>query len=286
MKYQCRECGGARFCKHHNIRYYCKECKGQGVCEHGIQRAGCKECGGTNICGHGNYRYTCRECKGAGFCKHDRLKPYCPDCKGSRICIMPFCTTIVDHKGGMCKTCSPTPSKASRCGEIRMAAQLREWAECEDLPCLYTSWNKQNPEADPNQCGKYRPDFVYAIEDEQRIVILEYDEHAHRHYPLRCELARQGELALGYGGRPVHIIRYNPDALLGCYASQTEREALLLERLQLALEPTRSAFETHLTVEYLFYPPYGDGQSTHVMTFSTVIEYDEWASWSVGQCGQ
>ena len=164
-----------------------------------------------------------------------------------------------------------------------MAAVLRNWAEYGDRPDVYTHWNKQNPEADPMQCGRYRPDFAFLLENEQRVVILEYDEHAHVDYPLRCELARQGELALGYGGRPVHMIRYNPHPIRGCSVSDANREAWLLWRLQLALAPSTNAFDKHLTVEYLFYPPFNDGTPLHVFSFATVIEYDAWASWCVEQ---
>ena len=83
------------------------------------------------------------------------------------------------------------------------------WAS-KDLIPIYTTWNRQNPMADPAQCGKYRPDFVY--ERPSSVVVVEFDENQHKTYALRCELARMAEVSLGYGGCPVHWVRYNPDS--------------------------------------------------------------------------
>ncbi len=47
--------------------------------------------------------------------------------------------------------------------------------------------HKLGPEALPLQCGRYKPDFTWEIEAEQRVVILECDENAHRDYVIRCE---------------------------------------------------------------------------------------------------
>ena len=165
-----------------------------------------------------------------------------------------------------------------------MAAQLKTWVEDGLLP-LSPIWNRQNPDSDPVQCGRYRPDFRY--EQQQRVVVMEYDEGAHSHYSVDCELARQMEIALGFGGCPVHFIRYNPDKVSGVSRpTKKECEALLLSRLQDALADAPSddsRFKHILTVEYLYYYPIPgaicDAAKPHIQTFrfTTVPEYEDWA---------
>ena len=162
-----------------------------------------------------------------------------------------------------------------------MAARLRDWTAAGALPLSYTTWNKQNIEADPVQCGRFRPDFVFEVENEQRVVILEYDEQAHSHYTAACDIKRQGELALGYGGRPLHLIRYNPDGDKRSITN-TIREALLLQHLSAALAPCdHSRFDHHLVIEYLFYPSVPEAIADgHVQTlrFQNIVPaYEEWA---------
>lgn len=52
-----------------------------------------------------------------------------------------------------------------------------------------------------------RPDFVFILVD--RIVIVEVDEDAHRHYNKECEIARITEL-MENDPRPFVLIRFRP----------------------------------------------------------------------------
>ena len=52
------------------------------------------------------------------------------------------------------------------------------------------------------------PDFVFVLQD--RVVILEVDEDAHRYYSRDCEVSRVTELMENIGGRPLYLIRFNP----------------------------------------------------------------------------
>ena len=150
----------------------------------------------------------------------------------------------------------------------------------------WTTWNKQIATADPAQCGRRRPDFLYLIDDEQRVVIVEVDENAHAHYDRRCELTRQAEVASSFGGRPVILIRFNPDALTSepwiKAIPAKVRCALLLECLKQALAPGQSGrFDNHLTVHYLFYPPFDaftEPTPQQTFTFARVQpDYEAWA---------
>jgi hypothetical protein len=186
----------------------------------------------------------------------------------------------------MCKTCSPAPRTNTHVNEVRIAGKLKEWADGQ-LLVEYTAWNRQNPHAEPLQCGRYRPDFLFDILEEQRVVILEVDEDAHRREAARCEFVRPLKLALGFGGAPVHMVRYNPDMLrdasVKTMPERREREALLLQRMQAALAPSQDAdrFGYILTLEFLYYYdiPGSVVAAPYVQTigFATVLEYEEWA---------
>jgi hypothetical protein len=101
------------------------------------------------------------------------------------------------------------------------------------------------------------------------------------------------EIALGFGGCPVHFIRYNPDKVPGVSRpAKKECESLLLSRLQAALADAPSddsRFKHILTVEYLYYYPIPGADTTtpHVQTFgfTTVPEYEDWAL-GVTKCGK
>jgi hypothetical protein len=184
----------------------------------------------------------------------------------------------------MCKTCCPTPRTNTRVNEVRVAGKLKEWSDGQ-LIAEYTTWNRQNPHAEALQCGRFRPDFLWDILEEQRVVILECDEDAHRREAARCEFVRPLKLALGFGGSPVHMIRYNPD-LLTCVKTlpeRREREALLLQRIQAALSPSQddTRFGNILTLDFLYYYdiPGSTVTGPYVQTigFATVTEYEAWA---------
>jgi hypothetical protein len=136
------------------------------------------------------------------------------------------------------------------------------------------------------QCGSFRPDFVWERDIEQRVVLLECDEHAHRVYPAACEFTRPIKIALGYGDRPVHLLRYNPDMLsfVKSMPARKEREQLLLSRMQAALAPAAcddSKFKHILTIEFLYYYdiPGAEATAPHVQTisFATPHAYEVWA---------
>ena len=212
------------------------------------------------------------------------IKYKCRECDGRKLCATPTCTTNVMRAGAYCKTCVPTPSRRSRCTEVRVAAQLEEWVGEGELPHTWTTWNRAIATIDPAQCARRRPDFVWELDDEQRVVILEVDEHAHEAYDRRCELARQGELATSYGGRPLILIRFNPDALTSepwiKLTPARERRLLLLACLKQALAPGQPGrFDNHLTIHYLYYPPLFTEPTAHqTFTFASVQpDYEAWA---------
>ena len=165
-----------------------------------------------------------------------------------------------------------------RAGEREMAEKITRWVDENVLP-FKPFWNRRNAHAEPVQCGIYRPDFVF--EEDAGVVIDEYDEHCHQQYKLRCELIRQGQVSLGYGGRPVHWIRYNPDHF--SIDNQTNlgiqtRDDVHLKQLQLAI--LNPDYDYFIKIDYLFYNPMfgGEGGMIQSFKFRTIQDYEEWVA--------
>ncbi len=101
-------------------------------------------------------------------------------------------------------------------------------------------------------CKKYRPDFWAELPT--FVLVVEVDEHQHEIYEPSCELRRLVELLAACMGKPLVVIRYNPDA----YKIQGETERTSTKKRQAALIETIRKYEDQildkiLTVEYLFY---------------------------------
>ena len=160
-----------------------------------------------------------------------------------------------------------------------MAALLIQWGE-EGLVPAYTSWNKRNPEADPAQCGLYRPDFVF--EWKEGVLLLEFDERMHSDRDRTCELRRMGEVSMGYGGRPVHWVRFNPDAFkVDGVTRKTNKTARHDALLQLLRNHVQNADYDHLiTIDYVCYDPQPHAfvsSLVQTLQFETTEEYCAWA---------
>lgn len=270
VKERCKECKGIQICQHNKRKEYCKDCKGVQICPHNRVKASCRQCKGSYFCPHNRVKTICKDCRGSQICQHDRLRQYCKGCKGSGICpesgnfksICAHCNgkrlcqichfTAVDKTRKACASCLPIPFRASRCKEVKLAAKLSKWAYQNKIP-MYTLWNRQNPWADPAQCGKFRVDFTF--EGPVKVVLLECDEYQHSHYDKYCELARQAQVSLGFGGLPVHWIRYNPDAFklnnVTRVTTGDERAFILLRQLQSAFDSTDQ--DCLLTITYICY---------------------------------
>ena len=162
-----------------------------------------------------------------------------------------------------------------------MASQLLEWFEQDAIP-RFTSWNKQNPVADPVQNRRFRPDFAFVGGD--GVVLLEYDEHMHQDYSRRCELVRMAEVGVGYHGRPVHWVRFNPDAFkvagITRRTDKTERHAVLKTVLEAAL--ALPDYENLITVDYVCYdkPIAGPPGSSDLVQTLRFRDYEAYCAWA------
>ena len=101
-------------------------------------------------------------------------------------------------------------------------------------------------------CRRYRPDFWAELPT--FVLVVEVDERQHENYEPSCELRRLVELLAACMGKPLVVIRYNPDA----YKIQGETQHTSTEKRHTTLIETIRKYEDRildkiLTVEYLFY---------------------------------
>ena len=82
---------------------------------------------------------------------------------------------------------------------------------------------------DNGSCGKERPDRLFELDD--KIIILECDEHQHRDRACTCEQTRMINIGQSLGGMPVYFIRFNPDMYLPLHTTSTPES--LARRYQL-----------------------------------------------------
>ena len=104
-------------------------------------------------------------------------------------------------------------------------------------------------------CRKYRPDFWAQLPS--LVLVVEVDERQHENYEPSCELRRLVELLAACMGKPLVVIRYNPDG----YKILGETQRTSTEKRQTTLVDTIRKYENRiidkiLTVEYLYYSDY------------------------------
>jgi hypothetical protein len=87
-------------------------------------------------------------------------------------------------------------------------------------------------------------------------------------------------MSLGYGGRPVMFIRYNPDAFKVAgntlMTTRVLREEVLLKVLQEMIG--KADYDCLLTVVYLFYDKQKSSDDNFIQTvkFPTINDYEDW----------
>jgi hypothetical protein len=93
---------------------------------------------------------------------------------------------------------------------------------------------------------------------------------------------RVSRIVEGFGGIPVHILRYNPDAFkingVNRRTKLDERLSLLLVKLREA--HNRSDFNNRIVVEHLFFDQ--DGEVSEFATtqrYQTLEEYEQWVEY-------
>ena len=319
IKKICKIHGGKALCRCGKNKRTCKDCNGKDICPCGIGKIYCKKHGGSQICPcgiskqkckiHGSNKHFCAcnkqksNCRihGNRMCPCGKLKLYCAKHGGSNLCITckVFSTRL---KGSHCSGCSSVASRRSTVKEKRVAAFIDE-----DIQPSYTRWNKKNPDA--KHCENFRPDFVWELKAEGsanqdegksanemastmdfcRVVVLEVDEHQHNYasYPKSCELSRMADIVQGYGGLPVHMVRYNPDSFkVNSFAAKVSypektRLAALGNALKEAFDD--ADFASNLfTLQYLFYDNEENADTVQTLRFKDIEAYAAWMDEKLG----
>jgi len=104
-------------------------------------------------------------------------------------------------KENKCENCNPESFATAR---LAKQNALMAYLDANNL-----KGDSTDTTVDHGICGKERPDRVYDFED--KIVVLECDEHQHQDRQCLCEQTRMVNIGQSFGGLPVYFIRWNPD---------------------------------------------------------------------------
>ena len=134
----------------------------------------------------------------------------------------------------LCKYCDIQEEATFVCKDCNKIKNKKEWAIVRHLRKSIDTTFEWNSSKMLQGCSKKRPDIYFELAT--HCVIVEIDEHQHSSYEDTCECARINEIVNGIGGRPVIIIRYNPDIVKNngkaLQISQQERITLLIQTIK------------------------------------------------------
>ena len=111
----------------------------------------------------------------------------------------------------LCKYCDIEQNSKYICNSCKQISSKKEWAVVRYLRKTIDTKFQYNSSKMLQGCSKKRPDVYFDLLT--HCVIVEIDEYQHNTYEDSCECARINEIVNGIGGRPVIIIRYNPDII-------------------------------------------------------------------------
>ena len=239
------------------------------ICGSGQASYRCSQCRtGNGICAaHGRRKYRCTLCTdnerlkpgtGAEVCKHLIQKKYCRHCGGTHLC--KHCRLVcVRRKFEDCYTCSKWMHGDPVYRKEQKIKRLLNRAAEEGIFPLYDRHNRRvSADLNIDVYGMARPDFLWQMPS--FVILLEIDEMQHKTYDITCEKKRELDLLNSAKGKPVYLIRYNPDSFSTAYKHSTtpfyERERLLVDLLEHVLvdTPKETLFGDNIFVKsYLFY---------------------------------
>ena len=134
----------------------------------------------------------------------------------------------------LCRFCDIKDDITFVCKECKKIQNKKEWAIVRHLRKVIDTPFEYNSSKMLQGCSKKRPDVYFELAT--HCVIVEIDEHQHKTYEDTCECARINEIVNGIGGKPVIIIRYNPDTVKNngkqINITQNERIELLIKTIK------------------------------------------------------
>ena len=111
----------------------------------------------------------------------------------------------------LCKYCDIKDESSYVCKDCKKIQNKKEWAIVRHLRKVIDTKFEYNSSKMLQGCSKKRPDIYFELPT--HCIIVEIDEHQHNTYEDSCECSRINEIVNGIGGKPVIIIRYNPDII-------------------------------------------------------------------------
>ena len=147
----------------------------------------------------------------------------------------------------LCKFCDIREGSAWICVDCRRTPNRKEWAVVRELRRKIKIPFVHDVTVD-SECSLRRPDAYFDMQD--KAIIVEIDEFQHKQYAEECECARISELVCAIGGRPLTIIRYNPDSVKWkngiVYVDPASRIDLLIEVVKEELSKTPTEFKVEV----------------------------------------
>ena len=115
----------------------------------------------------------------------------------------------------------------------------------------WAAWNRRIKSSEYSKRA-FRPDFVFKTK--YGVVILEVDEHQHRHYGALTEIERMKCIAVSFAGHAVTFVRWNPD---GFVSHGIRKRMPFNKKLQMLAEFLEGILEIdpqgRCDVHYMFY---------------------------------
>lgn len=175
--------------------------------------------------------------------------------EGTKYCSkhMPNNDDIGMNTKRLCKYCDIRDVSTFVCKSCRNVKNKKEWGVVRYLRRVIDTPFEFNSSRMLQGCSKKRPDIYFDLPT--HCVIVEVDENQHIAYEDGCECARINEIVNGIGGRPLTIIRYNPDSVRSATGlvkkTNAERLDLLVETIKRELVSVPEAFAVNMV--QLFY---------------------------------
>ncbi len=207
----CRKCAVTKPTTDFYARHVtCKACEKRArTCDHGIQKQKCRQCNTTNFCVHENQKHQCKQCNGGAICTHDMYRVRCVICGGSEMCKDCGASTINRRiNSEFCTKCfyRRNPNlphhvikKKQDYIQESIVQHFGDNLKFDYFDCVIP--NNHGIRRRPDIWKEY-PNFIF---------IIEIDEAQHKAYKLEDEIKRAADMKLLANGKPIRMIRFNPD---------------------------------------------------------------------------
>lgn len=199
----------------------------------------------------------CKQCKNYAVWGKDMKLLHCEEHKQmdeqnmvEKECVSCQLPSILDINGH-CEHCQPD--------SFLRAALIKQKSLMSYLDNRGLYGTNTDKRIDDGSCGKERPDRVFELDD--KVVIIECDEHQHKDRPCACEQTRMVNIGQSFGGMPVYFIRFNPDDYLPL--EEKEPNIPLLQRYQLCGDLIQSILEQTISLP-------------HALVSSIYLYFDKW----------